>query len=132
MIGFLLRLGLPGWGAKLLGYVAVPLIAAGLLYLAVTAYGSARYDAGVAAEKAAELARQQAAELAQRKREATATTNLGQQKARDVAASQDRQQEIDNATNALPDQAPSARQRTRACLELRRQAKAAGRSEPAC
>lgn len=40
--------------------------------------------------------------------------------------------EVDDALSGIPDQAPTARQRARACLELRRQAAAAGKPLPAC
>ncbi|HYI43716.1 MAG TPA: hypothetical protein VD768_08860 [Sphingomicrobium sp.] len=40
--------------------------------------------------------------------------------------------EVDDAVAPIPDQAPTARQRARACVELRRQAAAAGKPEPAC
>lgn len=64
--------------------------------------------------------------------ERQADANLQVQKGRDQAASDQRQQEIDNATKSIPDQAPSARQRARACLELQRQAKQRGKPAPAC
>jgi hypothetical protein len=77
-------------------------------------------------------AAQQKAALEQAKRERKADANLQQQIGRDEAASQQRKQEIDNATRNIPDQAPSARQRARACVELRRQAKLSRKPEPAC
>ncbi len=75
---------------------------------------------------------EQKAALQQAQRERKADTNLNVQKGRDEAASQQRREEIDNATRNIPDQAPSARQRARVCVELRRQAKQRGKPEPAC
>ena len=74
----------------------------------------------------------QKAALQQEKRERKADQNLNQQIGRDQAAAQQRQQEIDNATRNIPDQAPSARQHARACVELRREAKQRGKPQPAC
>lgn len=75
---------------------------------------------------------EQKAALQQAQRERKADTNLQVQKRRDEAASQQRREEIDNATRNIPDQAPSARQRARVCVELRRQAKQRGKPEPSC
>lgn len=71
-------------------------------------------------------------ESKQIKRERKADRNLNEQKARDQAEKAEREKEIDDATQGIHDQAPSARQRARACVELRRQARAEGRLEPAC
>jgi sRNA-binding protein len=54
------------------------------------------------------------------------------QQARDEKKIADNRKEVDDATAPIPDQAPSARQRARACLELRRQAAASGSPPPAC
>jgi uncharacterized membrane protein YhiD involved in acid resistance len=75
---------------------------------------------------------EQKAALEQAQRERKADANLQTQKTRDDAATQQRQQEIDNATRNIPDQAPSARQRARVCLELQRQAKQRGKPSSAC
>jgi Tfp pilus assembly protein PilO len=72
------------------------------------------------------------AELKQEKAERKADTNLTQQKTEDDAAAMARQQEITNATRNIPDQAPSAQQRTRACIELRRQSSRDHKLAPAC
>jgi uncharacterized protein HemX len=72
------------------------------------------------------------AEMKQAKRERKADANLQTAKSRDEAASQQRREEIDNATRNFPDQAPSARQRARACVELRRQAQERRAPVPAC
>lgn len=75
------------------------------------------------------IARDKAAQ-AERERQADATLNG--EVTRDAAASAERKKEIDDATNGIPDQATSARQRARACVELRRQDKANGRPQRAC
>lgn len=67
-------------------------------------------------------------ELKQVKRERKADANLQTQTDRDEAASQQRREEIDHATQGIPDQAPSARQRARACIELMRR----GNPPPEC
>ena len=58
---------------------------------------------------------------AQREREAGAAIALHRAEMAAQAAANDRTKEIDNATRDIPDQAPSARQRARACVEFRRQ-----------
>ncbi len=107
---------------------ARPLAYAGLVlaFLVLMAVGKCSYDRSVIAKHDAK------ATLDQAKRERTADANLHEQKGRDETASTQRQEEIDHATRNIPDQAPSARQRARACVELRRQAKASGGREPAC
>lgn len=65
---------------------------------------AAQQKAGAEAQKRARLA-----DEARRKLEAAAAAKI----------TADRK-EVDNATAQIPDQAPSARQRARACLELRR------------
>jgi hypothetical protein len=79
----------------------------------------ARQEAQIERDKAAQRARETVAE--QRRRDAEA-------EARDQA--DQRKQEIDNATAGIVDQAPSARQRSRACIELRRQHAASGSRDP--
>lgn len=86
-------------------------------YFAVTAYGSARYEAG----RAFEQGQQEEAQRLQRERETPATARLEQSRREDDQAAAARQKELDDATRNLPDQAPTARQRSRACLEIRRQ-----------
>lgn len=46
MIGMLMGLGLGKRAAQIVGYVVVPLLILGAFYLALDAYGDARYDAG--------------------------------------------------------------------------------------
>jgi hypothetical protein len=121
LLARLVLAGVPKGLAKLITYVGVPLLIGGLIYFAVTTYGDARYNAGVSDEKAAEQDRQRQAQEAQRKLEREATANLEQSRREDAAAAANRKTEIDDATRNLPDQAPSARQRSRACLEIRRQ-----------
>lgn len=121
LIGLALKAGIP---AK---YAKIATIAA-LITLLVVGLGVAKcaYDHKVIADHEAKV------KLEQAKRERTADANLEKQKDADAAAATARKQEIDNATRNIPDQAPSARQRARACLELVRQAAAAGKPKPAC
>lgn len=132
MIAMLLGWGLSQKAAKLVAYVGVPLLiiaalAGGLWWLRADAYSD-----GEKAERGRWETKIERAKAEQAKRERTADANLQTQKGRDDAAAAARQQEIDNATRNIPDQGLSARQRARACLELRRQAKASGRPQPAC
>lgn len=98
----------------------------GILVLLALWGGKCAYDASVIDRYTSKQ------EIKQVKLERKADANLEQQKGRDDAASQQRRQEIDNATKNIPDQAPSTRQRSIACVELRREAKAHRRPEPAC
>jgi len=77
----------------------------------------------------AKAARAQA-EAERRQREADRQRHEAEQA--DRARIQNNRQEVDNAVQDIGDQPTSARQRARACLELRRQAAAAGQPEPAC
>lgn len=125
-----------GWAAKAVGpRFAKPLVY-GLMVLAVVAFfwwlRSDAYNDGVNAESGRweqKIADDKAAQL---ERERLADQRLQAQRQRDAAAAGERKKEIDNATRNIPDQSPSARQRARACLELRRQAKADGRPQPSC
>lgn len=118
MISWLmLKLGAPKW-AIIAGAVSLLILAAGV--------GKCAYDKRVIERHAAEQKAKQA------KRERQADANLERQKDADDAAAVARQVEIDNATRNIPDQAPSDRQRARVCVELVRQAKAAGQPAPAC
>jgi hypothetical protein len=128
MIGLLLGWGLPKWGAKLVAYVGVPALIIGAIWF----YGHTRHNAGYAQAEIDQAARIAADKQAQTERERTADEALRRQQAKDSEAAQQRAQEIDDATRNIPDQAPSTRQRTRACLGLRAEAKTAGRPEPAC
>jgi uncharacterized protein HemX len=118
-----------GWLAPTVGEKwAKPVAIGGLvaLLIAILSIGKCTYDKSVIRQH------EQKAALQQAQRERKADSNLQVQKGRDEAASQQRQQEIDNATRDIPDQAPSARQHARACLELQRQAKQRGKPKPAC
>ena len=99
--------------------------AAVALLIALLAVGKCTYDRKVIRDHEAKAALQQA------QRERKADSNLQQQKGRDEAASQQRQQEIDNATRNIPDQKPSARQRARTCVELMRRGNAPPECHPA-
>lgn len=61
------------------------------------------------------------AQAAQRERERDATARLETAKRLEAEEAAARKAEIDDATRNLPDQAPSDRQRSRACLEIKRQ-----------
>lgn len=121
LIPLVTGIGIPARFAK-------PAIIGALITLAVLAFGIGKcaYDKSVIRQH------EQKAALEQARRERKADANLQSQKARDDAAAEQRREEIDNATRNIPDQAPSARQRARACLELRRQAKQRGKPIPAC
>lgn len=121
LIGLALKAGIPARFAKVAVIVALIVLAVGTFFGA-----KALYDRSVIRDHT------QKQEGRQTKRERTADTNLELRKDVDEAAARLRQQEIDNATKNIPDQAPSARQRARACVELVRQAKAAGQPIPAC
>lgn len=97
-----------------------------VLIVALLAVGKCTYDRSVIRQH------EQKAALEQARRERKADANLQSQKARDDAAAEQRREEIDNATRNIADQVPSARQRARACLELRRQAEQRGKPVPAC
>lgn len=96
------------WRAALGAAIAIP-----PAFLLGQCDGRARErDAVEAAEQKARADAQEKARVAdetRRKLEAAATAKI----------TADRK-EVDNATAQIPDQAPSARQRARACLELRR------------
>lgn len=117
-------LGLPAWVHRVLLGALI-----GIAVLAVIIW--LRSDA-VSDERAAVLAATQAAQIAQNDRERQADQNRRDAEAAARVAADQRKQEINDATRNLPDQAPSARQRARVCVELRRQAAAAGRPQPAC
>ena len=74
----------------------------------------------------------QKAEADQREREREATARLELSRRLEAQEAAARTKGIDDATRNLPDHAPSARTRVRICLDLRREAKAAGRPEPSC
>lgn len=124
---------LMGWGlssriAKLVAYVAVPLlilavIGGGIWFLRHDAYKDGQRDERAAWElKAAEM--KALAEKLQRKADQLRQTAEELDQAR-IARNR---QEIDNALRNIPDQRTSPRQHARACIELRRQ----GQNPPAC
>jgi hypothetical protein len=121
VIGLLVGWGVPQKFAKPL------LIGIGALLLILAIFAAVKiHDHNVIKQH------EQKAALEQAQRERKADANLQTQKTRDDAATEQRQQEIDNATRNIPDQAPSARQRARVCLELQRQAKQRGKPISAC
>lgn len=128
LIGLALKFGIPARFAK-------AAVIAALIIALLAALGTAKcaYDHSIIkahdADQQLQIERDKAA---QTDRERQADTNLQNQREADQAAAGERQQEIDNATRDIPDAVPGPRQRARVCIELRRQAKAAGRPEPAC
>lgn len=109
--------GVPKW-AVIAALIALTVLGAGL--------GKCAYDRSVIDRHETKQ------ELRQVKRERKADANLQTQIGRDQAAAQQRKGEIDHATAGIPDQAPSARQRARVCIELRTRAKERGQPIPAC
>lgn len=104
------------------------LILGGALYFGVNAIRNDARD---------DLLRDQAEEQrvaleAQRIREGAAAAARAGELAAGAAVDADQQKELTDATKDLPDTRPSARQRSRVCVELRQQDKAAGRSERSC
>jgi hypothetical protein len=96
----------------------------GLVIALIAALGTAKcaYDRSVIRDHEAKQ------EAKQAKRERKADRKLDEQKQIDERAADERQKEIDDATRNIPDQMPSARQRARVCVELRRQ----GIRHPSC
>lgn len=105
---------------------AIAYIGLALLIVMVLGIAKCSYDASVIEDYTAEQRADQA------ERERGADKKLNDQKQLDEAAAAQRKKEIEDATRNIPDQKPSARQRARACVELRREAKASGRPEPTC
>jgi uncharacterized protein HemX len=97
-----------------------------VLLIALLAIGKCTYDRHVVSQA------NQKAQLQTEKKERKADANLQNQVTADNAAAAARQKEIDNATRNIPDQAPSARQRATACVELQRQAARRRQPKPAC
>ncbi len=119
------------WAPRIAQGVTLVLGAA-LLWLAISAaIGAIRADAraDLLAEQAAAQAK---ADAAQRARERQAADRRTDELKIGAATDAAQQKELTDATQDLPDSRPSARQRARVCVELRRAAKAAGRAEPAC
>lgn len=121
LIGLALKAGIPARFAKIAVIAALFVGVIALLGVAKCSY-----------DRSVIRAHEAAATAKQAKIERKADANLETQKDKDEAAALERRKEIDNATKGIPDKAPSARQRARACVELRRQARAAGKAEPAC
>jgi hypothetical protein len=135
LVKWLLK-ALPGrlaqtWAPRIGGAVAL-VIVAGLLWLGLKlAVGAIREDArnDLLVEQAAERA---AAADAQREREYhVAARRVAEIKA-GAATDAKQQEELTNATQNLPDTRPTARQRSRVCVELQQQDRAAGRPARSC
>lgn len=115
---------LAGW--RLWGLLAlIGAIAIGAAYLVGRSHGAA-----AEAEEWHEAAVEAAAELATRT--AAANDKLRSSRTMSDAAIAGQRKELDDATTEIPDRPLGDRQRGRACLELRRQARAAGAPDPAC
>lgn len=120
--GFLaLPKGLTEWARLIAVFVLAVLITTPLAYCEGKSAERSAWEAKVArlAVKAEKI--QRAADEVRRKAEAI-----------DKARITDNRKEVDDATRNIPDQATSARQRARACVELQRQAAATGQPKPAC
>lgn len=127
-IGLLMKMGLPERAAKAaLLAAAIAAVFLALWLIRRDAYNDGKHDERARIEK--QIA---ADKLAQAERERKADAELARQRQIDSAAAAQRKQEIDNATQGLPDRSPSDRQRIRACIQLRAQARAARKPEPAC
>lgn len=119
------------WAPRLAKLVGLALVA-GLLWLAFTsAIGAIRADARkeLLIEQAAERA---AAIDAQREREWQAEARRRAELTAGAATDATLQKEMTDATQDLPDTRPSARQRSRVCVELQQQDRAAGRPARSC
>lgn len=128
LLSLALRLGVPARFAKFAVFAALA-----VALLAVLGTAKCVYDRSIIRKHdTAQQLKIERDKLAQAAREREATTALVDRQRADEAAATNRQREIDNATRNIPDQAPSARQRSRVCIELRREAKTHGRNQPAC
>lgn len=119
------------WAPRIGKLIALAIVAA-LLWLAVNAAidvirNDARNDL-----LAKQAERQRLADEAQRFREAAASGARDAALAAGAEADAAQQKEITDATKALPDSRPTARQRARVCVELHQQDKAAGRAPRPC
>lgn len=128
MIATLMGWGLGARAAKLIAYVGIPLlilavVGGGIWFLRHDAYNDGQRDERAAWEiKAAEM--KALAEKLQRHADTLRQAASDLDKTR-IATNR---KEVDDATRNIPDQGTSARQHTRACIELRRQ----GQNPPAC
>ena len=128
-IGNLLAYVIPAGAAKWVARGIAVAIGVGLLWLAINAaIGAIRADArsDLLAEQASERAN--VTEL-QRARERQAEQGRRDELKSGAVSDAALQKEIADATKDLPDERPSARTRSRICVELRQQARR--RSEPA-
>jgi hypothetical protein len=119
------------WAPRIGKLIALAVVAV-LLWLAINAaIGAIRTDArnDLLAEQAA---RQRLADEAQRIREASAAGARDAALAAGAEVDAAQQKEMTDATKAIPDSSPTARQRARVCVELQQQDKAAGRPPRPC
>lgn len=115
------RAGVPQRFAKAAGIAAIA-----ILCIALLAIGKCTYDRSVITKHDAGIN----AEVATKGREGEATASV--ERRADDARIQNESQEVKDAVAPIPDRATSARQRARACVILRRQAREAGHPIPAC
>lgn len=97
MIAFLLKLGLSEKVAKLVAYIGIPLLILAAFYMALDAYGDARFDAG---KDQADRAWQAAADLVEADSQAAAAdANIpADQRAADWAARVEEEKALIDAT----------------------------------
>lgn len=103
--------------------VGALLLVVGVVTL-IHGYGSSRYKTGQLDERIVwqKIVAEQQAKLDKLQRAADA--NLEAQKNHDAAALAASRKELDNALSVIPDQDTTARQRARACFELRKRGQA--------
>lgn len=116
-----LPFSLPSLPYKWIGVALAALAVVAAVFFSIRAYGSARYDAGVLEERVIweKVVAEQQAALAELQRKADAA--LTAQRSNDWAKIEQSRKELEDVLTQIPDQTTSARQRTRACVELRRQ-----------
>ncbi|TXC73979.1 hypothetical protein FSZ31_04455 [Sphingorhabdus soli] len=108
------------------GLIALAVIL-GLWWAYTAIYNDGRND--LLTEQAVAQAK---ADALQRDRERKADDRRREELKAGQAIDDQQRKELENATENLPDAAPGARQRSRVCIELRQQARAKGKPEPAC
>lgn len=109
-----------------IGLAALAVVAT--VFFSIKGYGNARYDTGVAEERAIWEKIVADQKLTIEKLQRAADASLEAQKAKDAAKIEASRKEVEDALAEIPDQQTSDRQRTRACLELMR----AGQAPASC